>query len=437
MKVSVTEADGLERRMTVEIPAEQIETEVEKRLKDAAKRVKIDGFRSGKAPMNVVRQRYGVGVRQEVLGELINKTYGEALQREEISPAGQPTIEPAEGGDTGEGCFSYTAVFEVYPEVTLAPFKKLKIEQTTASVSEEDVQEMIQSLRDQNAEWKEVDRACAEGDQVEVDFLGKLDGEPFEGGSAEKQNLELGSGRMIPGFEDGIVGMKAGEDKTIKVSFPEDYQAEHLAGKEAEFDIHLHAVKEKEQAELNDEFFAKFGVEEGGIDAFTAEVKKNMERELEGSLEQLNKSAVMEQLAEANELQVPSALVKDELQRLKQEMLQQYGQGQDIDLSNIPDDPFAENAEKRVRLGLLVSEVIKTSSLAADEDAVKAEISRIASTYEQSEEVENYYLQNKEMLQGVQMKVLEDQVVAHILEQAKVSDASKSYKEVMASRSAG
>lgn len=434
MKVSVTEGNGLERRMTVEIPAERIDSEVESRLKKAAGKVKIDGFRPGKAPMNVVRQRYGLGVRQEVLGDLINQTYPEALQQEKVNPAGQPTIEPGEGAE--EGAFAYTAVFEVYPEVELAPFNKLKIERVEASVADQDVDDMIDNLRQQNAQWKEVDRACAEGDQVEIDFLGKLDGEAFEGGAAEKQTLELGSDRMIPGFEDGIVGMKAGEDKTIKVNFPEDYQAEHLAGKEAEFDIHVHAVKEKEQAELDDEFFARFGVEEGGLDAFKAEVKKNMERELVMSLEQINKSAVMEQLAEANQLTVPAALIKDEIQRLKQEMIQQYGQGQNIDLFNIPDDPFAENAEQRVKLGLLVSEVIKSSSLSVDEALVKAEVSKIASTYEQSEEVERYYLNNKEALQGVQMKVLEDQVVNHILDQAKVSDASKTYKEVMELRAA-
>lgn len=432
MKVSVAESNGLERCMTVEIPADRISAEVETRLKKAAARVKIDGFRPGKAPMNVVRQRYGAGVRQEVLGDLINSSYGEALKQEDINPAGQPVIDPAEGLE--EGAFSYTARFEVYPEITVAPFSKLKIDKTEAQVSDDDVAEMIQNLQDQNAQWNTVERACQSGDQAIIDFLGKLDGEAFEGGAAQKQTLELGSGQMIPGFEDGIAGMAAGEDRTIKVTFPEEYQAEHLQGKEAEFDIHLHEVKEKIAAQLNDEFFARFGVEEGGLEAFTAEVKSNMERELEAALEQTNKAAVMDGLADANEVLVPTALAKEEAQRLKQETLQQYGQGQQIDLSSIPDKPFLDNASKRVKLGLLVSEIIKQSAISVDDDTVSAEIKRIAASYEQSDEVEKYYRENREMLQGVQMKVLEDQVVAHILEQAKTTLVSKSYKEVIASR---
>lgn len=432
MKVSVAEAAGLERRMTVQIPADRIDSEVDSRINKAAKTVRIDGFRKGKVPVSVVRQKFGEGVRQEVLGELINETYGQALQEKELNPAGMPTIEESKTED--DNSFSYTAVFEVYPEVKLKDLGKVKLEQFESSVSDDDISDMIESLREQNADWVAADRACANGDSVVIDYLGKVDGEAFEGGQAEEQKIELGSGRMIPGFEEGIVGMSAGDEQTIDVTFPEDYQAENLKGKLAQFDIKVREVQEKAIPEIDDEFIAKFGVTEGGKEALEAEIRKNMELELENALQASLKSAAMDGLAEANDILIPEALVKEETQRLKQEMIQQYGQGQDIDLSTIPDDPFSEQAAKRVKLGLLVSEIVKSNELSADEDRVREEIKKIAAGYEQSDEVENYYLQNQEARNGLEMKVLEDQVVDLIVEKAKVKASTKTYKEVMASR---
>ena len=291
---------------------------------------------------------------------------------------------------------------------------KLKVEKVEAEVSDQDVSEMIESLREQNANWVSVERASALGDTVVIDYLGKVDDEPFEGGQAEEQRIALGEGRMIPGFEDGIAGMSANEEKTISVTFPEDYQAEELKGKEAAFDIKVREVLEKTLPEIDDEFIAKFGVTEGGEEALLEEVKKNMGRELETALNEGLKNSAMTALAELHDTPVPQALISEECQRLKQEMLQQYGQGQDIDLSGVPDDPFKEQAERRVKLGLLVSEIVKVESISADEQRVKDEVKKIASTYEQSDEVENYYLQNQEALSGLQMKVLEDQVVEHL-----------------------
>ncbi len=432
MKVSVAETVGLERRMTVEIPADRIDSEVDARLLKASKTVRIDGFRKGKVPASVVRQKFSEGVRQEVLSELINQTYGEALQEKDLNPAGMPKIEadkPAE-----DNTFTYTAVFEVYPKVKLKDLGKIKVEKVEAEVAEGDITDMIESLREQNADWKTVDRACAIGDAVVVDYLGKLDGEPFEGGQADEQRIQLGEGKMIPGFEEGIAGLSAGEEKTIQVTFPDDYQAEDLKGKEADFDIKVREVLEKTLPEIDDEFVAKFGVTEGGEEAFMIEVRSNMQLELEGALQNGLKSAVMEGLADAHDTPIPKALITEEIQRLKQEMLQQYGQGQELDLSTVPDDPFTEQAERRVKLGLLVSEIVKAEELTADEQRVKDEVKKIASTYEQSTEVENYYLQNPEALNGLQMKVLEDQVVEFLLEKAKVKSATKTYKEVMASR---
>lgn len=434
MKVSVAEASGLERRMTVEIPSDRIESEVDSRINKAAKTIRIDGFRKGKVPVSVVRQKFADGVRQEVLGELINETYGQAIKEQELMPAGMPKIEDDKLAE--DNSFSYTAVFEVYPEVKLKDLSKLKIEKLDSSVSDEDIADMIENLRDQNAGWVTVERAAANDDTVVIDYLGKVDGEAFEGGTAEEQKVVLGSGRMIPGFEEGILGMSAGDEKTIEVTFPEDYQAEELKGKTAEFEIKLREVQEKTLPEIDDEFVAKFGVEEGGLEGLQAEVRKNMELELENALQANMKSSAMDSLAEANDILVPSALVKEETQRLKQEMIQQYGQGQGIDLSSIPDDPFAEQAIKRVKLGLLVSEIVKSNEMSADDERVREEVKKIASSYEQSQEVENYYLQNQEALNGLQMKVLEDQVVDLILEKAKVKEETKSYKEVMAARQA-
>jgi trigger factor len=432
MKVSVAETVGLERRMTVEIPAGRIDSEVDARLLKASKTVRIDGFRKGKVPASVVRQKFSEGVRQEVLSELINQTYGEALQEKDLNPAGMPKIEadkPAEDNN-----FTYTAVFEVYPKVNLKNLGKIKVEKIEAEVAEDDITDMVKSLREQNADWKTVDRACAIGDAVVVDYLGKLDGKPFEGGQADEQRIQLGEGKMIPGFEEGIAGLSGGEEKTIQVTFPDDYQAEDLKGKEAEFDIKVQEVLEKTLPEIDDEFVAKFGVTEGGEEAFMVEVRSNMELELEGALQSGLKSAVMEGLADAHDTPIPKALITEEIQRLKKEMLQQYGQGQELDLSTVPDDPFTEQAERRVKLGLLVSEIVKAEELTAEEQRVKDEVKKIASTYEQSTEVENYYLQNPEALNGLQMKVLEDQVVEFLLEKAKVKPATKTYKEVMASR---
>lgn len=432
MKVSVAETAGLERRMTVVIPADRIESEVDARLLKASKTVRIDGFRKGKVPSSVVRQKFSDGVRQEVLSELINQTYGEALKEKDLNPAGMPQIEsdkPAE-----DKTFTYTAVFEVYPKVKLKDLGKIKVEKIEAEVAEDDITDMIESLRDQNADWKTVDRACAIGDAAVVDYLGKLDGEPFEGGRADEQRIQLGEGKMIPGFEEGIAGLSAGEEKTIQVTFPDDYQAEDLKGKKADFDIKVREVLEKTLPEIDDEFVAKFGVSEGGQEALIVEVRSNMELELEGALQSGLKSAVMEGLADAHDTPIPKALITEEIQRLKQEMLQQYGQGQQLDLSTVPDDPFTEQAERRVKLGLLVSEIVKAEKLTADEQRVKDEIKKIASTYEQSTEVENYYLQNPEALNGLQMKVLEDQVVEFLLKKAKVKSATKTYKEVMASK---
>lgn len=434
MQVSIETTSGLERRLTVGLPAQEVDSEVQKRLQQAAKNIRINGFRKGKVPMKVVKQRYGAGVRQEVLGELINRSFYDAVQEKEIKPAGQPSIEPKqfeEGKD-----LEYVATFEVYPSVELGDFSSFEITRYKADVTAEDVDKMIEVLREHQANWHEVDRAAQEGDQVNIDFVGTRKGEPFEGGTAEGQNLVLGSGSMIPGFEDGLVGLKAGDSKKLKLTFPDDYHAEDLRGAAVEFDVKVNTVSEKELPELNKDFYAKFGVEKGGKPQFRKEVKANMQRELKNALKGKIKNQVMDALMEAHKPDLPKSLVDNEIDTLRQQMMQRFGgQQQDFDVKSLlPDTMFQEEAERRVALGLIVGEIVKQENLQVDPERVREMVEEQASTYEDPEAVVNYYYQNRELLSGVESAALEDQVVDHVLEKAKVTDQPSSYDEIVASQ---
>lgn len=435
MQVSIETTSGLERRLTVGVPAERIDSEVTARLKKAAGNVRLDGFRPGKVPMNVLRQRFGAGVHQEVVGEVISQSFAEAVTQEDLKPAGQPTIEPkamVQGKD-----LEYVAIFEVFPDVELNSTAGMKIERPVAEVADSDIDDMIDIFRKQQGSLEDVERAAKHGDTVNIDFKGTKDGEAFEGGSAEGSDLELGSGRMIPGFEDGIEGMSVGDEKTLALTFPEDYHAEDLKGAAVEFAIKLNSVKEQKLAEMDDELFAKYGVEEGGEERFRADIRDNMNRELRNAVKAATKSQVMDGLLAANEaLEVPAALIAQEVDSLRNQMFQQFGGNapEGLDLKAIlPDDMFAERAGKRVRLGLLMNEYIKSQSLEADAEKVNAQIEELASTYEDPQEVIDYYNNNAEMLQGVQAMVLEDQVVEQLLGDADVTDKSMTYQEAMAS----
>lgn len=434
MQVSIETTSGLERRLTVGVPAAEVDSEVQKRLQQAAKNIRINGFRKGKVPMKVVKQRYGDSVRQEVLGEVINRSFYEAVRKEEVKPAGQPSIEPKQFGEGKD--LEYVATFEVYPSVELGDFSGYEITRKKAEVTAEDVDKMIEVLREHQATWKEVDRAAQEGDQVNIDFVGTRDGEEFEGGSAEGQDLVLGSGSMIPGFEDGLVGLKAGDEKTLSLTFPDDYQAEDLRGASVEFKVKVNSVSEKELPELDKDFYAKFGVEKGGKPQFRKEVKANMVRELNNAIKADTKNQVMNALIESHKPDLPKALVESEIESLRQQMMQRFGgQQQDFDVKSLlPDTMFQEEAERRVALGLIVGEVIKANDIKVDPERVKTMVEELASTYEQPEEVVNYYYQNRELLSSVESAAMEDQVVDHILEQAKVTDQPSNYDEIVASK---
>lgn len=431
MQVSIETTSGLERRLTVNLPAEVVEKEVDKRLQQASKTVRINGFRKGKVPMKVVRQRFGAGVRQEVLGEVMSRSFYDAVQKEQVKPAGQPSIE-AKNVTPGEN-LEYVATFEVYPEVTLTDLGEVTIERPKADVTDADVDNMIDVLRKQQSSWKETKRKAQKGDRVTIDFVGRKDGEEFEGGKGEGQQLVLGSGSMIPGFEDGILGMKPGEEKEVEVTFPEDYQAENLAGAEAVFTIKVTASEKPELPEMSDEFFAGYGVEEGGEEKFREEVRGNMERELKNAALNKVKTQVMDQLFEKHEVEIPAALVQGEVQTLRGQMVQQFGgQIKPEDAAKmLPDTMFEDQAKRRVVLGLVVGEIVKENKLAVDGDRVKAKVEELASTYQQPEEVVEYYFNNRELLAGVESVVLEDQVVDFVLDKAKVSEVESTYDDVI------
>jgi trigger factor len=433
MQVSVEATSGLERRVTVGIPAAQVDQEVQKRLQQAAKTVRINGFRHGKVPLGVVQKRFGEGVRQEVLGDTINRAFYDAISQEKLRPAGQPSIEPKQM-DSGKD-LEFTAVFEVYPEVQLQSIDGVAIAKWSSEIADADVDEMIETLRKSQAKWNQVDGHIAQnGDRVLIDFKGTRNGEAFAGGTAENQRLVLGSGHMIDGFEAGLVGTKAGDVKTLSLTFPADYHVEELKAQAVAFEVTVKGVEVQELPEVNAEFFKLFGVEEGDLNGFRAEVKDNMENEKEKAAKNLLKTQIFDALIAANPIEVPKALVANEIDALRNQTAQQYGRlSNKIDLKTIfPDAMFEEQAQKRTRLGLLVSEVVNQANLKADKDRVKAMIESLAATYEDPQSVVNYYFSNEQLLAGVEAAVLEEQVVEVLVAKAAVTESVIPYKELIA-----
>lgn len=431
MQVSVETTSGLERRVTVGIPSTEIDSEVEKRLQKAAKTAHINGFRKGKVPLKVIKQRYGLGVRQEVLGDAINRSFYEAVQKEELRPAGAPQIEPK---NTDEGAdVEYIATFEVYPSIELADLSDLEFTEYTAEIEESDIDTMIESLRKAQASWDTVEGKAEDGQRVKIDFVGTKDGEEFEGGSAEGQWLVLGSNTMIPGFEDGLVGKKAGDQTTLKLTFPEDYQVEDLKGAAVEFAVTVHEVQSQTLPEIDEAFFEKFNVTEGGLEKFREDVKGNMEREKKRALRGKFKQQVMDALIEAHNVELPKALIASEVDALRNQAVQQYGAIADkIDVKALlPDDMFKEQAERRTALGLIVSEVVQAESIEVDKDKVREIIEESASTYESPEEVINYYYSNEQLLANVEAAALEDQVIDVLAQKSKVTTENVSYEEAI------
>ena len=430
MQVSLETTQGLERKITITVPADAVETQVKARLREVGKTTRIDGFRKGKVPVSVLEKRYGQSVFVEVAQEQMQQNYIQGIIQEKVNPAGAPFFEP-KNMKRGED-LEFTATFEVYPEVALDNVEKISVERPVAEVTDADLDNMMVTLQKQQASWIETDAAAAEGHRANIDFIGKIDGEEFEGGKAEGFDLELGQGRMIPGFEDGIMGKKAGEEVTVNVTFPEEYHAENLKGKEAEFAVTINKIEAQELPELNDEFVTKFGIEEGGVDALKAEVKNNMTRELGQALKAKVKEQAIKGLLEAHELEVPKALVDQEVNALRQQAMQRFG-GQ-MDASNMPELPaelFEQQAKDRVRTGLLLGEFIRTNDIKADDAKVKEIIETQASAYEDPSEVVNHYYGDEKLMENIRNLATEDQAIEMLLEKAKVEDKSFSFDEIM------
>jgi len=430
MQVSVETTKGLERRITISVPAETVDVEVKNRLRQVSKTQRINGFRPGKVPPSVIQKRYGKSVRQEVAGEIMQRSFVDAIVAEKINPAGRPSF-VAKSNEDGKA-LEFEATFEVYPEVALKDLESITIERPAVEVTDTDLDEMFETLQKQHQTWKENKRKTKKGDKLTLDFTGRIDGEEFEGGKAEGFELELGAGRMIPGFEKEVTGMKAGEEKTISVTFPDDYHAENLKGKAAEFDIVVHKTEGAVLPEINDEFAKLFGVEEGGVEALREEVGKNMARELNQAVKAKVKEQVLDGLLSSHEVDVPAALVAQEVDVLRQQAMQRFqGQMDPKNLPELPSEMFKEQAERRVKIGLLLGEVIKVNELKVNDAKVDELIATAASAYEDPKEVIEYYANNKELMQQMQNVALEEQAVEHLVEIAKVKDKKASFKDIM------
>lgn len=432
MQVSVETLKGLERKVTVSVPSEKVEEEVSLRLKNLARKVKIDGFRPGKVPFQVVVSRYSQSVREEVARDMVQSTLFEALQKNELVPAGYPSVEP-EQLEKGKD-FKYSAIFEVMPVFEIVELNQAAVELARSEVTDKDVEDMLDKLREQNKEWHDVSRAVKKGDKVVIDFEGYLDDKLFEGGSAKGHELVIGSGSMIPGFEEGIIGNKKDKSFDIKVTFPEDYGHKELAGKEAVFKITLHTVMEGKLPELNEAFAEKFNIKEGGIDALKKDIKENMARELERRVSMMNREKLFDKLMEVNVIELPLALIDKEIEHLKHDMYHRLFGHEHHDNEKIPDFPrelFEEQAKRRVHLGLLFSEYVKKHQIVADKDKVNAVIERFASAYENPDELRSWYQSSKEHMAEIEAIVMEEMVADKIAEDAKIKYKNKDYDSIM------
>ena len=430
MQVSIENLEGLERKMTVQVPSARVSEAVEKKLKDLSKTVRIDGFRPGKVPLKVVQQKFGGQVRQEVIGDVIESTYNEALVQENVRPAGMPSIADINTAEAED--MSYTATFEVYPEVEKLELEVIEVEKPLVEITDADFDAMLEKLRAQRKTWKETKGAAKEGYQVMVDFEGRIDGEAFAGGSGENMAVEIGAGQMLPEFEDGLKDIKTGEEKVVEVNFPEDYHGQEVAGKKAEFTLKATQVSKPELPELDEEFAKGFGIEDGDLDKLRSDVRANMEKEMEDRLKLVIKNRVMSGLLENNEIIAPGALVTEEIKTLRQQAAERMGQDpSQVDASSLPDELFGAEATRRVQLGLLISALIRIEKIELDQAQVESTIEEMAAAYEQPEQVRSFYQQNQQARSGLEGMVLEDQVVSHILDKAKVTEQQADFEDLM------
>jgi trigger factor len=427
MLVTVESTGTLGRRMRVELPAERIEKEIESRLKSVGRTAKIKGFRPGKIPAKVVRQRYGGQIRQEVLSDLMQKSYSDAVIQENLNPAGGPKIEP-DAAENDEG-FAYVATFEVLPEITLEGLDKIAVTKPEVEIADEDCDEMIHNLRKQKALWSTVDRQSKKGDRVIVDFTGTLKGEPIEGGQGKEVPVDLGEGRMLPEFEKALESSKAGDEKSVKVKFPKDYHDDALASKKVDFTIKVHRVEEEELPPLDDTLAELYDVKEGGLATLRADVRANMEREAKQRVAGEIKEQALNGLLDANPIEIPNSLKEQEIHSLQHDTMRRLGI-EDHDQAP-PAENFAEAAERRVRLGLLVRQLIKDNNLSVDADRVRKHVEEMCASYENPEDMVAMYMSNEQAIARIEPMVLEDQAVEWLTENGVVKSRKVGFKEYM------
>jgi trigger factor len=431
MQVTVEKKEGINCDLAIKVPAENIDKEVQKRLQKISRTAKIDGFRPGKVPLSFLKKRHGQQVRSEVLGDEIPKSYMKAIEDEKLKAAGVDievkTDEP--GKD-----FEFIAHVELFPEIEIKGFEEIEIEKPVSKIGQEEVDKMIENLRKQMATWKKIeDRGIQKEDRVKLDFEGSIDGESFEGGSAKDHTLVVGSGQMIPGFEDGVIGLNSGEEKTIEVTFPKDYQKKDLAEKKAEFKLNIKEIEEPELPELDEELVKKFGVE-GDLDNFITEITANMERELKAAINKKLKEQVIDGLKKQNEIDVPKSLVKQEVQRSKQNFVQRMGdQAKGFDVSQLPDDLFEKAAKDRVAVGLIVNCVIEAQKFEASQEKIDAKIEEYASVYEDASEVRAHFKKNPQELENLKSSIIEEEMVEWVLGQAKVTEKDTDFFDLIKS----
>jgi trigger factor len=433
MAVTVETLEKLERKITLSLPLAAIQSEVDSRLKKLARTVKMDGFRPGKVPMNVVAQRYGYSVHYEVLNDKVGEAFSQAANEAKLRVAGQPRITEKEGAPEGEVTFD--AVFEVYPEVKIGDLAGAEIEKLNASVDEAAIDKTVEILRKQRRTFAQraMDAAAQDGDRVTVDFEGKIDGEPFAGGKAEGYQFLVGDGQMLKEFEDAVRGMKAGESKTFPLAFPADYHGKDVAGKTADFMVTVKKIEAAHLPDVNEAFAKSLGIAEGTVEALRADIKKNLEREVKSRLMARNKQAVMDALVAKAELDLPKSVVEAEVARMVEGAradLKARGI-KDADKAPIPAEIFQPQAEQRVRLGLVVAELVRANELHATPESLKAHVEELASSYEKPEDVVRWYFGDNRRLAEVEAVVIENNVTNFVLSKAKVTEKTVSFDELM------
>jgi len=433
MAVTVETLEKLERKITLSLPVDTIQNEVQSRLKRLARTVKMDGFRPGKVPMNVVAQRYGYSVHYEVMNDKVGEAFSVAANQAQLRVAGQPRISEKEGAP--EGQLQFDAVFEVYPEVRISDLSGASVERVSSEVSGQAIDKTIEILRKQRRSFAQraMDAAAQEGDRVTVDFEGKIDGEPFAGGKADDFQFLVGEGQMLKEFEEAVRGMKSGESKTFQLSFPADYHGKDVAGKQADFLVTVKKIEAAHLPEVNEALAKSLGIAEGTVEALRADIRKNLERELKFRVLARNKNAVMDALVAQAELEVPKASVQAELERMVEGAradLKQRGV-KDADKAPIPEDLFRPQAEKRVRLGLVVAELVRANNLQARPEQIKAHVDELSASYEKPEEVVRCYTSDRRRMAEVEAVVIENNVTEFVLSKAKVSDKALEFDELM------